>query len=177
MKQRFYQLQSYLNRPWYPLLLGILSAADLIVVFIPIDGLAIAATLTNPRHWIRYALATAFGNLVGSGILAAAILQNAEWLHQSVGAWMHSDTWKMVESFIQIHGSWSVALGALSPIPLQLWVIIPVLAKMSLTALFLSLLTGRLIRSVTLCWIASHAPKLLWKSSRIKKEFEATFKN
>jgi membrane protein YqaA with SNARE-associated domain len=172
LSTHFARVQRYLDRPWYPLLLGALAAADQILVVIPTDGLTVAAILATPRRWMQYAIAATTGNLLGCGILAEGIYRNSDWLHERLGPWMESSWWSTVENFIQSNGSWSIALGALSPIPLQFWVIVPALARMPAAELFLALLIGRLVRFVALCWIASHAPKLLSRSKGIVEELK-----
>jgi membrane protein YqaA with SNARE-associated domain len=169
---RLTRIQRYLDRPWYPLLLAGLAALDLIVVVIPIDGLTVAAVLAAPRRWLQYAIAAATGNILGCGVLAQAVYQNAGWIHDRLASWMDSSAWASVEHFIQSNGSWSIALGALSPIPLQLWVIVPALAKMPAQELFFALLAGRFVRSVALCWVASHTPRLLSRSRGIMRELQ-----
>jgi membrane protein YqaA with SNARE-associated domain len=169
---RLARLQRFLDRPWYPVVLAGLAALDLIVVVIPVDGLTVAAILAAPRRWMQYAFAAAAGNLLGCGILAQGVYQNAGWIHDRLGSWMYSAAWASVEQFIHAHGSWSIALGALSPIPLQLWVIVPALAKMPAHELFIALLVGRVLRSIALCWVASHTPRLLSRSRGIMKELK-----
>jgi len=172
MESRLGRIQRYLDRPWYPLLLAALAAIDLIILVIPVDGLTVAAVLATPRRWLRYALAATVGNLLGCGILAEAIYRNADWLHERIGDWMRSGAWQLVEQFVQTNGGWAVALGAASPVPLQLWIVIPALAKMPALELFFALLAGRLARSLALCWVASHAPRLLSRSRGIRGEIE-----
>ncbi len=172
LSTHFARIQRYLDRPWYPLLLAALAAVDQIIFVIPTDGLTVAAILATPRRWVQYAIAATIGNLIGCGILAEGVYQNADWLHERLGTLMESGWWSTVEHFVQSNGSWSIALGAISPLPLQFWVIVPALAGMPATELFPALLIGRFVRFVALCWIASHAPKLLSRSKGMVEELK-----
>jgi membrane protein YqaA with SNARE-associated domain len=167
------KIQRYLDRPWYPILLAGLAASDVILLFIPIDGLTVAAVLAVPKRWIQFALASSIGNILGCGILAEGVYQNSDWILTRFGPWMNSSAWHQVERFIHWSGSWSILIGAASPIPLQIWVLVPALAGMPPFKLFASLLIGRLLRSFLLCWIASHTPKLLSRSTAITKELKS----
>ncbi|NDD92152.1 hypothetical protein EBZ37_08715 [bacterium] len=174
MKSRFALIQRYLDRPWYPLALGAMAAADLIVIIIPIDGLTVAAVAAASRRWHQFAVAVSVGNTLGCAVLAQGVYSNAAWISERFSFLMHSHAWAQVEHFIQSYGVWAVTLGALSPIPLQVWVIVPALAKMPVFELLSALLIGRVIRSLILCWIASHVPRLLLRSQHIQKEIKET---
>ncbi len=172
MKSRLARLQRYLDRPWYPLLIGLVAAIDAIVVVIPVDGLTIAAILSRPQRWVRLALASAAGNLIGAGIIAEGVYRNADWIHQRFGPTLGTPVWQEVEQFIQSHGSWAVILGAITPIPLPFWVLVPALAGMPAVTLFVALLISRVARALAVCWAASHAPRLLRRSRGLMKEVE-----
>ncbi|MBU6375515.1 MAG: hypothetical protein KGQ59_05925 [Bdellovibrionales bacterium] len=174
MKSRFTFIQRYLDRPWYPIALGAVAAADLIVIIIPIDGLTVAAVAAAPKRWPQFALGVSLGNTLGCALLAQGVYSNAAWISERFSFLMHSQAWEQVELFIQSYGVWAVTLGAASPIPLQIWVIVPALAKMSAIELITALLIGRVLRSLILCWIASHVPKLLLRSRSIQKEIHET---
>lgn len=146
------------------------SGCRRLLLFIPIDGLTVAAVFSAPKRWFQFAIASALGNILGCGILAEAVYQNSGWILDRFRPWMESPTWHRVEHFVHWSGGWSLLLGAASPIPLQIWVIVPALAGMSALPLFVFLTLGRLLRSLTICWIATHTPKLLSWSRRLQKE-------
>ena len=174
MNKPIKRLQQFLDRPWYPIILGTMAAADVLVIFIPIDGLTVGAVLATPKRWLRYAFGVALGNTAGCLILAGGIHSNAPWITERFSSWMHTAAWQSVSRFFEWSGGWSIILGAISPIPLQVWVIVPVLAGMSLLPLAAALLVGRILRSLALCWAASHAPRLLRRSRKVMHELEET---
>ena len=63
-------LKKYVSKPWYPLLLASLAAADAFLVFIPTDGLVVSSSMGTPRRWFAIGAWTALGSTLGALSLA-----------------------------------------------------------------------------------------------------------
>ena len=157
------------EKPWFLMALFVLSAADLFVIVIPVEGLTLATVLARPQHWLRPALVMALGSTLGCIALAELTYWNAPWVLARLGALQDSSSWTWIQSHISTLGAGVVILGAYTPIPLQVLTVAPVLAGLKPETLYPALAIGRLGRALLLCWAASHARSSF---SRVLSQFK-----
>jgi uncharacterized membrane protein YdjX (TVP38/TMEM64 family) len=136
---------------------------------VPVDGLALGASLFAPRHWLRYAICTAIGSTLGAVLFAAVVQSHGtaflEWLLpgiQGSGAWLRADRWA------DSYGHWALFLSALLPAPQQPMVAIDALTGTSLSRIGWVFLAGRALKYVILGWLASHAPDKLLRLRSVR---------
>ncbi len=166
-------LERFADRPWYFPLLSLISAADLFIIFVPNEGLLVSSVLLQPKKWVRAFLWVSFGSAVGSVALAFVAHYYGETLMHFISKdAISSPSWVRTQHFLDRHGSLSVALIALSPIPLQPAVVLSGLAKMPLLSVFFSVFSARALKFGILSWIATHAPHLLRKIGIVIPEFK-----
>jgi membrane protein YqaA with SNARE-associated domain len=145
------------EKPWFLIALFLLSAADLFVIVIPVEGLTLATVLARRKHWLRPALAMALGSTLGCIALAELTYWNAPWVLSRLGSLQESSSWSWIQSHINTLGAGVVILGAYTPIPLQVLTVAPALGGLKPELLYPALAIGRFGRAILLCWAASHA--------------------
>lgn len=154
----------FVNRPWFPALVAVLAAVDLIILIIPTDLFLISAVMGQTRRWLSIGITIAIGSTIGALILALAIKYDQEWIHQTFPKIFHSSNWEYAESLIERFGIYATFIAAIGPLPLQPFVIIGALStKLSLQAMILSIFVGRTAKFILFAWLASHAPRYLEK--------------
>lgn len=175
----------FINRPWYPLLVSVMAGLDLFVVVIPTDGLFISSILAKPRRWIVVSVLVAVGSAVGGFVLASL---TEGFLQGVMGAgetgflgWLNPLLKQLVESpdssvhkWTEAYGVWAIVAGGILPLPLQPFVVGPIVAGMSVNTVFIALLLGRLIKYLALGAIAAYAPNFIPYLKGIQDEIAET---
>ncbi len=162
IERSFQQLQVYVGRPWYPLLLAFLAAADHLVIFIPTDALLISAVIAVPARWIRFFVWLTLGSLAGSAVLGGLVeiygISIIEWVSPGI---QRNEIWSLTLSWMDQHGLWALLLVSALPIFQRPAIALAVLSHLPLPSVFLAILAGRLIKFGTFAWLASHTPHLI----------------
>ncbi len=165
----------FLNRPWYPFLVALLAGADLFVVVIPTDGLVVSAVLAKPRRWLWGAFIIGLGSACGGlllSLLAQAVFDGgpaAAWLHELVDRIL-KDPDSALPGWIERHGLLAVVLGAVSPLPLQPFVVLPVFLGLTPQSIFGALLIGRILKYLLIGAVIAFVPRFLPKLKGIQDE-------
>jgi|GEM_PF-408057 len=166
-------LQNFTDRKWYPLLLGSLALIDYFIIIVPTDGILISSSMLKPKKWFYLAICVALGSTLGALILFYLVkTYGLAWLLEIYPNFNQGETWLLTESFFLKYGWLLVFVIAVSPIVQQPIVILAALAPLSFFHMFITVLTGRLIKSLVLSYIGSHSPKLLSKLWGVKGELD-----
>jgi membrane protein YqaA with SNARE-associated domain len=164
-------LQKYVDRIWYPPLVGILAALDNFLVIIPNDGILISSCMLRPRRWIALALSVAIGSTLGSIALAAFVeTQGLNWILEVYPRINETEYWILTADFFEKYGMLLVFIVAITPLMQQPAIILASLAETPLLLLATIVFSGRFIKFLVMAYIGSHAPKLLNKMWGIKGE-------
>ncbi|MCC7441559.1 MAG: hypothetical protein IT285_08000 [Bdellovibrionales bacterium] len=168
-------LQGYIQRPWYPPLLGLLAAADHFVVVVPTDGLLITAVLAAPRRWPAFFAWLTLGSVLGALLLAATIqiygTPFLEWLLPGI----HADPfWKLSTRWIDEFGLWALLAVAALPIFQHPAIAIAALAEIPLSKIALFIFVGRVLKYGALSGLALRAPEVLMRFKGLRKEVRET---
>lgn len=173
LQQLLRWLQHFSDRPWYPLLVGVLAGLDNWILVVPTDGLVISGTLLSPRRWIQFAVVTAILSSLGALSFAYFItLKGYPFVEAQWPTLLQSQIWILTEDFFHRYGVVVVLLVAMSPLVQQPAVIIAALAKTPYLELGLALLIGRLLKYFFICFLAAKAPQALSKLWGLRKELE-----
>jgi len=166
-------LQTYIARPWYPPLLGVLAALDHFVFVIPTDGLLVTSVIAAPKRWLSTFLWITLGSVVG-GVVLAAFLQHygtpfLEWLSPGI---LETHYWKLTISWVDHYGLW--ALFAITALPIFQHPVIAItaLAGIPLGKIALFMLGGRIVKYAVFTWLSIHAPKVLFRMRPVHKEID-----
>ena len=171
------KIQLQVQRPYYFLLLGFVTLIDAFVLVIPTDGLLVTSVLGHPKAWLRNALATSIGSVLGSLLLASAIeLYGIDLLLTLAPGIETSSAWARSTELMLNYGIYAIFLVGLSPLPQQPIVVIAALAKISLPLLAILLLSGRLLKYLIIAFVSAKSPEYINKIRGIKKELEAAKK-
>lgn len=169
----FKRAQAYVDRWWYPPLLGFLAGVDLFLIIIPTDGLMVSSVIMKPKRWISMALWTAVGSSLGALALAAVLevhgLPFLLWLKPGLD---QSSIWIWTDQMMHQWGGWALFAVAISPLMQHPAVALAALAKMPLLEIFSMVFAGRILKYLLLAWISSHAPHVLEKLWGIQSELK-----
>ncbi len=167
------RLRRYVDRPWYPFVLGTLTFLDFFVVFVPSDGIIVASAVARPKKWFTLGVAMALGSLIGGVFMAELSRHYGEsfitWISPGL---LNSEAWEMAETWLENHGIWALFLIAASPLAQQPSVLLAGLTDMPITHIGIAIGSGRLLKFLAYAWIASHTPKLLKKIPALSGELE-----
>lgn len=164
-------LQHFTDRKWYPPMLGFLALIDYFIIVIPTDGILISSTMLKPKRWVYLAFCVAIGSTIGALLLF--------YLTQALGlTWIldiypninKGQIWILMENFFDQYGLLLVFVIAATPLIQQPVVILAALTQTPLLPFLISILIGRLIKSLIISFIGSHTPHLLSKLWGIKNE-------
>lgn len=172
-KRSLRTLQGFVDRIWYPILLGMLAFIDVFVVVVPTDGIVISSTMLRPKRWLTLAIAIAVGSTLASLVLMVLVeSQGLPWVLKLYPGIDQTQVWLLADRFFDQYGLLLIfAIGA-SPFFQQPTVILAALAKTPLHHVAIALFTGRIVKYVVLGYVASHAPRLLSKLWGLKSELK-----
>lgn len=160
-------VRQQMDRPWYPIVLFGCALADVWLVIIPTDGLVIASTLAQPRRWKVFAIFFTLGSALGALSLAWVVNQHGlPWIQHFFPDFVTSSFWITTESWVDSIGLWAVFLIAITPLSQQPAVILAALSHNTLTAIFMAVLFGRLIKYLVMGFLCAHAPEHLEPMAR-----------
>jgi membrane protein YqaA with SNARE-associated domain len=164
-------LHAYVQKRWYPPLLGLLAAVDHFVIVIPTDGLLITAILAAPRRWLAFFAWLTLGSVAGGALLAGLIQVYGTPLLEWISPGIHlTSYWQLTDGWIERFGLWVLFVVAALPVFQHPAIAITALAELPLSQMTLAMLAGRLVKYGAFSWLASHAPRLLFKFKSIRKE-------
>ncbi len=173
MRKAIQLLQRFVDRPWYPPLIGGLAALDNLVLVIPNDGILISSTMLAPRRWFMNALFVAIGSTVGAMVLSALVeLHGLPWIQETYPGIVGSRTWEWSAQFFESYGLFLVFAVAITPFVQQPAVILASLANTPLLELAAVIFVGRFIKFLVMTYVSAHAPRLLTKMFGLKGELK-----
>eukprot|EP00438_Fugacium_kawagutii_P021005 Skav228370 [mRNA] locus=scaffold1981:230342:241021:+ [translate_table: standard] len=154
LKDGLVKLKAFAAAPWFPVLVGLLSGANLflLVMSAPLVILYCSAVLANPkRGWLYTAIANAVGTVLGCLILIILMEERGmDFIKESFPAtWIHK-WWSWTEGMMQSYGSFAAVPVSAMPIILHPLIFFAKLSKMSDFTILLAILVGRIIKYSTL---------------------------
>ena len=173
-KQWLAKLQHQVQRPYYCVLLGLITLLDSFIFFIPTDGLLVTSVFAHPKAWFRNALGTTIGSVIGSLIFAALIQAfGPTVLHTLLPEVETTTAWALATKLMNDYGVYAILMVALTPLPQPPIVAMAAMSNMSIWTIGAMLLLGRLIKYLLICRIAAKSPELVDRLLGIRKEVEA----
>ena len=166
-------LEQFVDRPWYPLLIGLLAALDNFVIIIPNDGILIASSMLVPKRWFIFGLCVSIGSTIGAVSLCTLVeKQGLPWILEYYPGLIETEVWTWTEKFFDEYGLLLVfGIGA-SPLTQQPVIILAGLANTPLFILAAVLFLGRILKFTLMAYLGSHSPKMLKKFWGIKDELK-----
>ncbi|MBP9673671.1 MAG: hypothetical protein KBD63_01125 [Bacteriovoracaceae bacterium] len=165
--------RSYIQRPWYPILMGFLAAIDHFVIVIPTDGLIVTSAMVDHKRWWKFSLAITIGSTLGALVLAYFFnVYGSHFLEMIVPGIYQTKTWMMTDGWMDRYGIWAIFFVAALPIFQHPAIILGALAGIPLQEMGLAIFAGRALKYSLLGWLASHAPKVLGRFKSVQKEVE-----
>jgi membrane protein YqaA with SNARE-associated domain len=167
------KLERHVNRPWYPFLVAFVACIDLFIFVIPTDAVLITSAMAAPKRWVSLAAFTTAGFIIGCFLFSLMV---HHYGLPAIDAWFphmtQHKTWLRSEVWMADYGLWAIFVVSLLPIALHPIIAVAVLANVSIPAICLILLIGRIFKYGLLAWIASHSPQLLEKMGLDSKQVE-----
>lgn len=157
-------LEQFADRPWYPLLIAVLSVLDNFLIVIPNDGILVASSMLVPKRWFIFALFVSVGSTLGSVLFSALVeMQGLPWIQQYYSGITESQIWIWTEKFFDTYDIWIVFIVAILPITQHPVLILAGLSNTSLMTLTIVVFAGRFLKFALMAYLGSHSPKLLKK--------------
>ncbi len=166
-------LQRHADRWWYTSFIGLLAAADNLVVVVPTDGILVSSSMLRPQRWFWFALSIAIGSTLGALVLAGLVeFHGLPWILNYFPGIDQTNMWQWTEKFFDEYGLIVVFAVAATPLMQQPTLILASLANTPLVKLAIVVFIGRLIKFLIMAYIGSHAPKLLSRLWGIKSDLK-----
>lgn len=166
-------LQLFVDRIWYPPLIGFLAALDNLVVVVPTDGILVSSSMLKPKRWALFAFSIAVGSTVGALLLAMLVEhQGLPWILELYPGIDQTQTWAWMDEWFGRYGLLLVFAVAATPLMQQPTVILASLAGTPLTELAVVVFTGRFLKFLFMAYLGSHAPRYLSKLWGIRDELK-----
>lgn len=167
------KLEQYADRAWYPLLIGLLSALDNLIVVIPNDGILIVSSMLVPKRWVIFAISITIGSTLGALALSLVVEhQGLPWVLEFFPGIDKTQMWIWTESFFDKYGLFVVFAIGLSPLMQQPIIILSTLAHTPMIEIAAVIFAGRLIKFHIMAYLATHSPRLLKKMWGVKGELK-----
>jgi membrane protein YqaA with SNARE-associated domain len=142
---------------WHPVRLAGVATADTFVPAMPTKTLLIASTALARDRWLRFGLASGFGNGMGAVLLAGALIAGVSAFggapDLAPGSFFES-----VRTFVASYGFLALLLLASVPWAHRTLTILSVLAGLSLVEISIAMLCGRPVAFAILSFAASKLP-------------------
>ncbi len=166
-------LQRHADRWWYAPLIGLLAAADNLIVVVPTDGILVSSSMLRPGRWAWFAFSIAVGSTVGAIVLAGLVeFHGLPWILNYFPGIDQTNMWQWTEKFFDEYGLIVVFAVAATPLMQQPTLILASLANTPLFKLAVVVFVGRFIKFLVMAYIGSHAPKLLGRLWGIKGDLK-----
>lgn len=147
----------------YPIVVAGLVALDHAIWVVPNDILIVSAALAQPKRWFSTAILVSLGSTLGAFALYEVMQFAPDLISRFFPEIFSSPAWSQVQKIFAEYGSAAGFVGAIGPVPLQVFVIVGGMTKGSATALIGGIFVGRVIKYCFYCAIAAKAPQLLGK--------------
>mmetsp|Transcript_8039 Transcript_8039/g.8849 ORF Transcript_8039/g.8849 Transcript_8039/m.8849 type:complete len:184 (-) Transcript_8039:291-842(-) len=157
-------LKQFAAAPWFPIIVGMLSGANLFVLVMsgPLVILFCSAVLANPRRWFFTACMNAVGTVLGCLLLVLLIeMRGTDFVKDTFPSTFSSKWWSWTEGMMQTYGSVAAIPVAAMPIILHPLIFFAKLSNMSDTVLLGSILIGRVAKYSIMSQMALQAPQAL----------------
>jgi membrane protein YqaA with SNARE-associated domain len=173
MKTMIANLKKFVDRLWYPPLLGLCALLDNFLLVFPMDGMLISSTLITPRRWISLAIWTGLGSTLGAiGLASLSNHHGLPWVTAQFPGINETEAWILTLKFFNNYGLLLVFLVAATPLVQQPTVILAGLAKTPLVYLIPAIFFGRLIKYLIITYVSAYAPKLLSRLWGVQREMK-----
>lgn len=167
------RLEQFADRPWYPLLIGLLAALDNFVIIIPNDGILIASSMLVPKRWFLFAFFVSIGSTLGAISLCTLVeAQGLPWILEYYPSLIETEAWNWTERFFEEYGLLLVFGISASPLTQQPVIILAGLANTPPFILAAVLFSGRILKFTLMAYLGSHSPRMLKKFWGIKDELK-----
>lgn len=167
------RLHRHAKKIWYTPLISLLAFADNFLIVIPNDGVLISSSMIVPRKWLQFAIWMAVGSSLGAFSLAWIVEQQGVPLIQNYFPSIEQTyAWKWSEIFFKKYGLLFVFIVGISPLMQHPAIILAALANTPLVYLGIVIFLGRVLKFIFLSYLASHAPKYIYKLWGIKDELQ-----
>lgn len=166
-------LEQFADRPWYPLLISVLSVLDNFLIVIPNDGILVASSMLVPKRWFVFALFVSIGSTLGSVLFSLVVeVQGLPWIIEYFPGINQTEFWIWTEKFFNEHGVVIVFVVALLPITQHPALILAGLSHTPLITLIVVIFLGRFLKFQLMAYLGSHSPKLLKRIWGMKDELK-----
>lgn len=157
-------LQRSAAAPWFPIMVGLLSGANLFTLIMagPLVVLFCSAVLANKNRWFYTAFANAAGTVLGSLVLVVLMDQKGTgFVKDAFPSTFQSKWWAWTEDVMKTYGPPMAVPVAAMPIILHPLIVFGKLSGMSNFALLGAIFIGRVIKYCVMAWMAMSAPHAL----------------
>ncbi len=169
------RLQTHLDKPWYPWVLGFIFFIEHFVLIIPLDLLLVTSVLATPKKWVRLWWASSVGFALGAVLFAYLVLVYGLAIVEKLTPGItHHPIWLQSENWMHHYGLWAVGVFSYVPLTMHPLIAIAALNKVSLLMIGLAMLGNRLFKYGVLAAVAANAPAHLeqFKFFRDRKPLE-----
>ncbi len=168
MKRYLKLMQRFVDRPWFAFALFAITAADALIVVVPIDAILLPACALVPKRWALFALSVASGSVVGSMMMSwLTIAKGLPFILQYYPGVEHTHAWEITLRFFDHYGLIFIFFYAISPLFQLPAVVAATLAGTPAVPLFLTMFVARALKFLFISYLSSKAPKFF------KKNFKA----
>jgi len=156
------------DAPWYPLVMTLITAANIFLLFLPVEAILVGGILFKPKTWARMAFWQTLAATVSTMILALLVL----WKGQATLDWLaphiqQTHSWERSTHMMREWGLWALVVISILPIPILPGIAFAIFSNMSLPSIGVAVFAGRAIKFYGLCFIAAYFPTRFKKKTAI----------
>ena len=146
--QRFVnRLEPAAGKRWFPALAGLLAFGATLSMSVPTVPLLSALVLLDRRRWLSIGLWAIFGSAAAGALLVHVLGHfGTLFIAQKLPELAASAHWQHLVEWVSMHGWWTLALVAASPISQTPVLILAAVLGMSGPTVFFSLFAGKALK-------------------------------
>jgi membrane protein YqaA with SNARE-associated domain len=143
---------------WFNAVCGMLALICSLCAF-PVIPIIVSACLIAPRRWRSISFSIAFGCALGATILVT-LFHFFGWavVYRYFPEFLSHPAWQSIVNWVSNYGTLGLLAIASSPLPEMPALIVLGVSKPDTVAIFLAVMTGKLIKYGLIAWLASHFP-------------------
>ena len=147
------EFHQYVEKPWYPYIMGVIAFVDYFLIIIPLDAMVVASIIACRKRWFMISLWTTLGSSLGA-VLFSLLIQfyGIRFIQTWFPHLLDGDFAHMCEKWLHHYGSIALFVIAAMPLAQHPTVAIATLAQIATVTIGVTMLLGRFFKYCVYSW-------------------------